>query len=162
LLNIHFFKMVSIFAMRIYLDFGMDESYTPTLVHFAAGTGYHDLQEFSIMRFNQPQGWIDVNWESVGGDEVNEQTDDTETPVLRCMLIQVRICENHQNGKDTHLRGLQIFAKDPTAADPFVEPLCSRPEINQPSQKQPRLLETVRRPKHNWAIGDWMEPPILR
>lgn len=33
-------------------------------------------------------------------------------PTLRCYLVQVRIVENHQNGKDTHLRGLQIFARD--------------------------------------------------
>lgn len=34
---------------------------------------------------------------------------------LRCFLVQVRILENHQNGKDTHLRGLQLFAKDEEA-----------------------------------------------
>jgi len=33
-------------------------------------------------------------------------------PTLRCFLVQVRILENNQNGKDTHLRGLQLFAKD--------------------------------------------------
>lgn len=33
-------------------------------------------------------------------------------PVLRAFLVQVKILENHQNGKDTHLRGLQIFARD--------------------------------------------------
>ena len=33
-------------------------------------------------------------------------------PTLRCFLVQVRILENHQNGKDTHLRGFQVFAKD--------------------------------------------------
>lgn len=26
--------------------------------------------------------------------------------------MQVKILENHQNGKDTHLRGLQVFARD--------------------------------------------------
>lgn len=33
-------------------------------------------------------------------------------PVLRAHLVQVKILENHQNGKDTHLRGLQIFARN--------------------------------------------------
>ena len=33
-------------------------------------------------------------------------------PVLRAHLIQIKILENHQNGKDTHLRGLQVFARD--------------------------------------------------
>ncbi|KAI9653595.1 MAG: anaphase promoting complex subunit doc1 [Alyxoria varia] len=35
---------------------------------------------------------------------------------LRCFLLQIRILENHQNGKDTHLRGFQVFAKDEEAA----------------------------------------------
>jgi anaphase-promoting complex subunit 10 len=26
--------------------------------------------------------------------------------------VQVRVMENHQNGKDTHVRGLKIYAKD--------------------------------------------------
>jgi anaphase-promoting complex subunit 10 len=158
LLNIHFFKMVSISAMRIYLDFELDESYTPTLIHFAAGTGYHDLQEFSVMRFNQPQGWIDVDWDAVGDDA--DADEGGEPPLLRCMLIQVRICENHQNGKDTHLRGLQIFAKDP-AAEQVVQKGTNGPETQQQPQQTPRTLETVRRPKHSWDLGDW-EAPVLR
>jgi anaphase-promoting complex subunit 10 len=32
--------------------------------------------------------------------------------VLKCMVLQVRITENHQNGKDTHVRGFQVFARD--------------------------------------------------
>jgi anaphase-promoting complex subunit 10 len=124
-LNIHFFKLVEIVGMRIYLDFDLDESYTPTLIRFAAGTGYNDLQEFSIMRFEQPRGWMDVDFEGVGEAEGNPSDEDemkdeseeekentSKMPVLRCMLVQVRICENHQNGKDTHLRGLQIFGRD--------------------------------------------------
>ena len=33
-------------------------------------------------------------------------------PVLRAHLVQIKILENHQTGKDTHLRGLQIFARN--------------------------------------------------
>lgn len=32
---------------------------------------------------------------------------------LRTFLIQVCIHANHQNGKDTHVRGLQIFSEEP-------------------------------------------------
>lgn len=31
---------------------------------------------------------------------------------LRAFVVQVRVLENHQNGKDTHVRGVQIFARD--------------------------------------------------
>jgi anaphase-promoting complex subunit 10 len=37
-------------------------------------------------------------------------------PVLRAHLVQVKILENHQNGKDTHLRGLQVFTRNDEGA----------------------------------------------
>ena len=37
---------------------------------------------------------------------------DGEYWVLKCWVLQVRIVENHQNGKDTHVRGVKIFARD--------------------------------------------------
>ncbi|KAI9863348.1 MAG: anaphase promoting complex subunit doc1 [Trichoglossum hirsutum] len=104
LLNIHFFKRVSIVAMRLYLDWENDESYTPTKMAFLAGTGYHDLVEFVELSFDQPRGWINIDLSGVGGGDTGA--------VLRAWLVQVRVSENHQNGKDTHVRGLQIFARE--------------------------------------------------
>ena len=103
-LNIHFSRLVLIRAIRIHLDFGADESYTPTRITLLAGTGYHDLIPFSTLEFAQPSGWIDVSLDNVGGG------DDGKT--LRAFLVQVRVMENHQNGKDTHVRGLKIYARD--------------------------------------------------
>ncbi|KAF2196868.1 APC10-domain-containing protein [Delitschia confertaspora ATCC 74209] len=100
-LNIHFFKLVRIVGLRLYLDFEADESYTPTRIQFLAGSGANDLQEWSEMRLEQPRGWCWVDFSSA-----------PTMPVLRAHLVQVKILENHQNGKDTHLRGLQIFARD--------------------------------------------------
>ncbi|KAH7128817.1 anaphase-promoting complex, subunit 10/DOC domain-containing protein, partial [Dendryphion nanum] len=95
-LNIHFFKLVRIVGLRLYLDFEADESYTPTRIIFLAGSGMNDLVEWAEMRLEQPRGWVWVDFEG-------------KFPVLRAHLVQVKILENHQNGKDTHLRGLQIF-----------------------------------------------------
>ncbi|EMC92248.1 hypothetical protein BAUCODRAFT_52405, partial [Baudoinia panamericana UAMH 10762] len=95
LLSIHFFKLVSIVSIRILLSFEDDESYTPTKIQFLAGMGAHDVVEFAEMSFEQPNGWHEVDFR--------------HRPVLRAFLVQVRILENHQNGKDTHLRGVQIF-----------------------------------------------------
>ncbi|KAI9701247.1 MAG: anaphase promoting complex subunit doc1 [Candelina mexicana] len=156
LLNIHFFKLVSIVHIRIFLDFENDESYTPTKMSFLAGTGHHDLQEFVELTFEQPKGWIDVSLDGVGGRERYDEDpagDDRQTSgnVLRAFVVQVRIAENHQNGKDTHVRGLQIFAKDDTLgrrapAEEFVEARDGR--------------------KRNAFIGleepSWMRDPELR
>lgn len=109
--------------MRVFLDFEHDESYTPTKIQFFAGMGAHDLQEFSEMKLEEPTGWIEVDFSNVGPMEKNDddssmelrgETDWSKRPVLRAMLVQVKIMENHQNGKDTHLRSVQIFAQDET------------------------------------------------
>lgn len=245
-LNIHFFKLVRIVGLRLYLDFEQDESYTPTRIIFLAGSGMNDLQEWGEMRLESPRGWIWADFSGVGdvdsddddehpdqGDNDDDEdranpplttantqrhhllTDATTTttpaptqtphrdlssdsenavpfppphlqtplnnphhtplpttsfdqpnnnnniytstpshlptstpslhyprapftsltpshptssfprrappirrprapkmPTLRCHLLQIKILENHQNGKDTHLRGLQVFARN--------------------------------------------------
>lgn len=49
-------------------------------------------------------------------DEETAIEDDEDDPyagsVLKAMVIQMRVMENHQNGKDTHVRGFQVFARD--------------------------------------------------
>ncbi|KAF1927168.1 galactose-binding like protein [Didymella exigua CBS 183.55] len=228
-LNIHFFKLVRIVGLRLYLDFEQDESYTPTRIIFLAGSGMNDLQEWGEMRLESPRGWQWANFANVGdadsdsdasepdseddafdahtldlnrprnrrasehrsSDSENmplppqrqrvpsnfpnlEPTFDTpaadavpappqhrltftpqfnpqhqtpvlprpaprlpfsslspntaprprqrerrpKMPVLRAHLVQIKILENHQNGKDTHLRGLQIFAKNDEGGEP--------------------------------------------
>ncbi|KAF2683724.1 galactose-binding like protein [Lentithecium fluviatile CBS 122367] len=229
-LNIHFFKLVRIVGLRLYLDFEADESYTPTRIVLLAGSGMNDLVEWGEMRLESPRGWVWANFEGVGEASSGEESEDEEEdvddviaghfgqgdhaglgiplpqtlphdtsdsenaappaqqpapttatthdadadtdadpmtldptpipqfarvptthplhgtptlsrptprlpftplsstaspgrttqprarkpkmPVLRCHLVQIKILENHQNGKDTHLRGLQIFARD--------------------------------------------------
>ncbi|KAJ5288230.1 hypothetical protein N7478_003916 [Penicillium angulare] len=157
-LTLHFFKLVAIVRIRVYLDFELDESYTPTKMIFLAGMGGNDLVEFATWEGDGPCGWVDVRLEGVGGrtggwvkeniflrernarnarrksqkhgddhEQEGEQSDaealdgvdpigDDLDPycgnVLKAMVVQMRIMENHQNGKDTHVRGFQVFACD--------------------------------------------------
>lgn len=99
--------MVNITNIRVYLDFSLDESYTPTRLIFLAGTSYHDLIEFAELSFEQPKGWIDVDLTGVGGGR--------DGNVLRAFIVQMKVMENHQNGKDTHVRGVKIYARDENA-----------------------------------------------
>ncbi|KAK2826890.1 hypothetical protein FQN49_007352 [Arthroderma sp. PD_2] len=191
-LALHFFKRVAIVLIRVYLDFELDESYTPTKMVFLAGMGGNDLVEFATWQGDTPCGWVDIKLDGVGGrhqkidklsrkdeerrrrrqsrspesrarpvngeqasaasqrkksngaskinpsgkggdtdnnesesgedgddyefDELDELDDDDDDPsagnVLKAMVLQVKVCENHQNGKDTHVRGFQVFARD--------------------------------------------------
>ncbi|TGO85490.1 hypothetical protein BPOR_0391g00020 [Botrytis porri] len=129
-LNIHFAKFAKIRAIRIFLDFEADESYTPTRIQLLGGTGYHDLISFSELSFVQPKGWIDVNLDHVGGG--------SDGKTLRAFIIQVKVLENHQNGKDTHVRGLKIYSYDerhesppPSYLDEEEDETCSSIDPNE-------------------------------
>ena len=63
----------------------------------------HDLIQFAEWHEDEPDGWQDINLEGQGVGGKAE---------IRAFIIQIQILENHQNGKDTHVRGVQIFAKD--------------------------------------------------
>jgi len=164
-LTLHFFKLVSIVKIRIYLDFKLDESYTPTKMKFFAGMSEGGLVEFGAWEVEEAmdpetgemssnvekiRGWIEIPLKGVGGRDpsyyeaqearraraherktqqqnsgnvnfmdVEDEEDEDDLvggDVLRAMVVQVRICENHQNGKDTHVRGFQVFAKDEASA----------------------------------------------
>lgn len=170
LLSIHFFKLVSIVHMRIYLDFANDESYTPTKIQFLAGMGVHDIQEFAEMSFEQPTGWIDVDFSNVGpieddndddSDEGAKEIDWSKRPALRAFLVQVKILENHQNGKDTHLRAVQLFAKDEMHQARRVMPALSKAPKKQPAAPIPKKIQ-VHKELNNIKMASWMMEPDLR
>ena len=80
-LNIHFFKLVRIVGLRLYLDFEQDESYTPTRIIFLAGSGMNDLQEWGEMRSESPRGWVWADFSGVGDasdDDDSAEEDDSE------------------------------------------------------------------------------------
>ncbi|KAH7636094.1 putative DOC1 protein [Sordaria sp. MPI-SDFR-AT-0083] len=104
LLTIHFLRRVEIRAIRFYVDYNQDESYTPTNIVWHAGTGHHDLIEFADVKLTNPVGWQDVPITNCGGAPDGHS--------LCCWIVQAHIKENHQNGKDTHIRGIKIFAID--------------------------------------------------
>lgn len=154
-LNIHFSRLVSILSIRIYLDFEADESYTPTRLLFLAGTGYHDLLAFAQLQFLEPKGWIDVDLSNVGGGPQGNE--------LRCFLVQLRVMENHQNGKDTHVRGLKIYAKDERQG--HKEGLRLKDRLSIGGEGNPELEERIKKEGNGGHLleePDWMGEPELR
>ncbi|EXJ93356.1 hypothetical protein A1O1_01748 [Capronia coronata CBS 617.96] len=192
-LTLHFFKLVAIVKMRIYLDFELDESYTPTKIKFFAGMSEGSLVEFGsweVTETTDPEtgethssiegvkGWIDVPLKGVGGrdtayyeDEpmLDREVESTLYPfqvdprepfggdVLKAMVVQVRICENHQNGKDTHVRGFQVFARDHTNAGGVRS--SSKPE--KPGKKAVDREQDADKVV-GLRLADWMGEAVLR
>lgn len=100
----HFLRRVEIRAIRFFVDYTNDESYTPTNIIFYAGTGHHDLIQFAELNLHDPMGWQDVPIADVGGGHDGHS--------LACWVVQIHVKENHQNGKDTHIRGIKVYALD--------------------------------------------------
>lgn len=118
LLTIHFLRRVEIRAIRFYVDYNQDESYTPTSVILSAGTGHHDLLEFATLALTTPLGWQEIDLSRVGGGADGQS--------LCCWIVQIKVKENHQNGKDTHIRGIKLYAIDENAppADSALDELA--------------------------------------
>ena len=100
LVNIQFHSKMRLHEIRIYTDFKLDESYTPSKISIRAGTTFHDLQEIHVQELNEPSGWVTIL-------PPREQTADGG--VLRTHFIQVAVLANHQNGRDTHIRQIKIY-----------------------------------------------------
>ena len=222
-MTLHFFKLVAIVKLRIYLDFELDESYTPTKMMFFAGMSEGGLVEFGewqVQETTDPEtgeihnniehihGWIDIPLKGVGGRESiqyqdvvsprrtlasrskpalaarltdgkkqkrNWRTSDVDVEmedatngvqeldfvggdVLKAMVVQVRICENHQNGKDTHVRGFQVFARDEVGGKTMrktVKPKKAREAQTEDGENEEDAVVGLQ-------PADWMGDPEIR
>ncbi|KAG5988976.1 hypothetical protein E4U52_006064 [Claviceps spartinae] len=103
-LTVYFVKRVGIRDIRFYVDCNEDESYTPTKIVFQSGTSENNLLEFASMTLDSPTGWQQVPLAGTGGEP--------DGNTLVSYVLQMQILENQQNGKDTHLRGIKIYAFD--------------------------------------------------
>ena len=107
-LTVYFVKRVGIRELRFYVNYAEDESYTPTNIVFKSGTSENNLIEFAHLELHCPVGWQRVPLAGAGGGP--------DGNTLVSYVLQIQILENHQNGKDTHLRGIKIYAFDTDSA----------------------------------------------
>jgi anaphase-promoting complex subunit 10 len=129
----------------------------------------HDIQEFAEMSFEQPTGWIDVDFSGVGPieatpDQEGESLKDidwSKRPVLRAFLVQVRILENHQNGKDTHLRAVQLFARDETQQSRRSQRVSDHMTSSLPMRAAAKSGKRQSQ-SNSIKLAPWMMDPDLR
>lgn len=112
-LTVYFVKRVGIRDIRFFVDYGEDESYTPTKIVFKSGTSENNLIDFAVMELQAPIGWQQVPLSGAGGG--------ADGNTLVSYVFQMVILENHQNGKDTHLRGIKIYALENEVGGEDVE-----------------------------------------
>ncbi|PKK76439.1 anaphase-promoting complex, subunit 10 [Rhizophagus irregularis] len=103
LVNIQFPQKVNVVQISLWLNYKSDESYTPNKITIRAGTHNGDLQDLRTVELDEPLRWVDIQ---LSGDEILSKT---SRPV-GAHLFQIAIKANHQNGKDTHIRQIKVFA----------------------------------------------------
>ncbi|GAQ80988.1 Anaphase-promoting complex subunit 10 [Klebsormidium nitens] len=99
LVNIQFQKKVKLQQIAIYIDFKLDESYTPSKISVRLGNSFHDLREIRQVDLEEPVGWIYISL----------RPNDSSSVFLRAYLVQVAVLASHQNGRDTHMRQVKIY-----------------------------------------------------
>lgn len=97
LINVQFHKKMSITELAFYLDYSLDESYTPKKMSIRSGTTNHDLVEVRVVELHEPVGWVTIPLRAKDGG------------LLRAFFLQVCVVSMHQNGRDTHVRQAKVF-----------------------------------------------------
>ncbi|KAI6223641.1 Anaphase-promoting complex subunit 10 [Aphelenchoides fujianensis] len=98
MITIEFQKYTEISFLLMYLDYKSDESYTPQKVQVYTGSSILDLDEPpKTMNFQEPNGWQVIDLRPPGKTSV------------RAFVVQVQILQNHQNGRDTHVRACKVL-----------------------------------------------------
>ncbi|KAJ5078125.1 anaphase-promoting complex subunit 10 [Anaeramoeba ignava] len=100
--NIQFDHKISASRISIYIDYTLDESYTPVSLAIYSGTFHHDLKEILKIHLKNPKGWC--SWDLKHPNTINSP--------LRTNFIQIGIFKNKLGGKDTHLRQIKIYGEN--------------------------------------------------
>jgi anaphase-promoting complex subunit 10 len=132
-INIQFHKKMSVSQLWLYLDYKLDESYTPKKISIKAGTTFHDLQPVHVLEVGEdPNGWVKVDIGKIAFGSGNEMCRDMSgTKVLRAHFIQVVVLMMHQNGRDTHIRQVKIFGPRAASRQTGIMPDFSTVEFSQ-------------------------------
>jgi anaphase-promoting complex subunit 10 len=88
-------KRTLITLLRLYIDLKQDESYSPKIIEIRAGS--HLLVPVVKKELTSQLGWSDFYM---------TQDDPLGIKTFNLSLV---ILLNHQNGKDTHIRGVKLY-----------------------------------------------------
>ncbi|XP_050061870.1 anaphase-promoting complex subunit 10 isoform X2 [Aphis gossypii] len=87
LVNIQFRRKTVVRDICIYIDYRLDESYTPGRISVRAGTNFNDLQEVEVVELNEPYGWIAVITNHQNGRDTHMRQIKVHSPVEKRDLL---------------------------------------------------------------------------
>jgi anaphase-promoting complex subunit 10 len=139
-IQVHFARRVAISHVCLYLDYNLDESYTPKHLSVQVGMTTQDLVPAiypvnTVVEFNDPVGWCIIPLTAPPDplddeEEVMSAAADQSRRLVRTHLIQISIISMHQNGRDTHIRQVQLYGPRTAAMIPSFKKESSDPNIS--------------------------------
>ena len=113
----------------------------------------YGLVLFGEWKGEEPRGWQEVSLEGCGPGGRDE---------VRCRVLQVRVAENHQNGKDTHVRGVQVFARDERVKAPAQAAAATAQDQDTHGDGGSEIAEKGVEREFVGKEPDWMGDPEIR
>lgn len=99
-IEVYFSKRMSIVQLMLYFSLIADESYTPRFICIYAGHSPSDALFYKTLEVRNVNGWVSLTFEDSRPHD----------KLLKCQYLKFVFPANHENGKDTHLRGIRVFA----------------------------------------------------
>jgi anaphase-promoting complex subunit 10 len=120
-ISVHFLRRVAISHVCLYLDYNLDESYTPKRIQVQVGMTNQDLLLNTQVDLHEPVGWCIIPLQAPP-DPLDTTEPTTETGNCNCLvkahLLRISVLSMHQNGRDTHVRQVQLYGPRMMQANP--------------------------------------------
>jgi anaphase-promoting complex subunit 10 len=164
-----FGRRVAISHVCLYLDYGLDESYTPRRVQVQVGMTDQDLisamhPPMTQVELQEPTGWCIIPLSSPPDplDDCCPASSAGKDPsanrgFVRAHLIRISILSMHQNGRDTHVRQVQLYgprliggshAAAAAAAQAAADPSSSSVPSSKPQERPDLYRVATSRPSY--------------
>jgi len=120
-IQIHFHRRLAVTHVALYLDYQLDESYTPKTIRVETGMTSQDLTcaapQNQSMELHEPAGWVIFpvysSLDHAPHDQSfhNSSSTNQQYSTSKAHLLRISILSMHQNGRDTHVRRVALFAE---------------------------------------------------
>uniref|UniRef100_A0A0R3S1R7 Anaphase-promoting complex subunit 10 n=1 Tax=Elaeophora elaphi TaxID=1147741 RepID=A0A0R3S1R7_9BILA len=141
--TIEFSKKTNISYLLLYLDYKTDESYTPSKVVVRLGSSVLDVDEGLTVVFSEPVGWQGIFFKNLTSlvfvscsvSHIRKRFEssffwvidlrDADGGPSRAFVLQLQVVQNHQNGRDTHIRQMRIIGPTRARLDTGIKTLIN-------------------------------------
>lgn len=106
IVDIYFSKRIELALLAVFFGFEIDESYSPKVVKLYVGDSISDLIYYEEWYIGKITQWYVKKFPSL------EDREGEQNIPIRCHILRLVFPVNHDNGKDTHLRGVRIYTRD--------------------------------------------------